>query len=378
MKGAYFVRRGAALAADAALLLLLAAILADVLLAVLPGQGQSQGQGHGPSAALAAIAVVFVPLWLATRVLLESRLGFTPGKLLAGLRVVDRASGQPPTPRQALVRTLLRPVDGFPALYLVGALAAALHRENARLGDSLAGTRVVRAGARRGFPLPTTSSRDSSRAPRRASAGSDPRGAPAAPLAREGHRGISAELAGLVAGEANPYHVFDRGDVFLVVGPAGLCVVRAEHAPGLLVVDEDGHRLLLDGREQVPDPLGRMRAALVEADRRLAVLLRPSRPGAAARTIHEALGPEGHDWLLCYTHAHIPDRLSAGVLRRHVVALEDLAARITSARPLFADPRRVAELAAAVGAAYDAKPYAAPETGGAAEAGGHEKEAQLP
>ncbi len=89
--------------------------------------------------------------------------GRTPGKRLAGIRVV-RTDGGPPGLTESLVRNVLRAVE-LPLAYAPGILAVALGARRQRLGDLVAGTLVVRqarfdlsrydvAGpeSRRGFP----------------------------------------------------------------------------------------------------------------------------------------------------------------------------------------------------------------------------------
>jgi uncharacterized RDD family membrane protein YckC len=49
--------------------------------------------------------------------------------------------------RQAVVRNLLRVVDGLPFLYLVGIITIAASKRDQRVGDMAAGTIVVRAHA---------------------------------------------------------------------------------------------------------------------------------------------------------------------------------------------------------------------------------------
>lgn len=76
-------------------------------------------------------------------VVLQGRTGYTPGKLLRGLRVVgiDR---RPPGMRRAFLRTALWVVDGVPYVVpLLGALVAARRRDKRRIGDLVAGTWVV-------------------------------------------------------------------------------------------------------------------------------------------------------------------------------------------------------------------------------------------
>jgi hypothetical protein len=59
------------------------------------------------------------------------------------LRVV-RDGGLPISPREAVVRNLLRAVDMLPANYLVGLAAMLVSEQGKRLGDVAAGTVVVR------------------------------------------------------------------------------------------------------------------------------------------------------------------------------------------------------------------------------------------
>lgn len=96
---------------------------------------------------LAALAVIV--LWFALAalawILLPARRGFSPGKWLLGLRVVDDAGGLPGTRRMAL-RQLTLIADAFPWLLfgLLGAIVAGIDPQRRRLGDRAAGTRVVR------------------------------------------------------------------------------------------------------------------------------------------------------------------------------------------------------------------------------------------
>lgn len=70
--------------------------------------------------------------------------GRTPGKRLAGIRVV-RADGGPPGLGESLVRNALRAVE-LPLGYAPAILAVVLGGRRQRLGDLVAGTLVVRQG----------------------------------------------------------------------------------------------------------------------------------------------------------------------------------------------------------------------------------------
>lgn len=69
--------------------------------------------------------------------------GQTVGKRLFHLRVVDQ-EGLRVRFSQMAVRNLLRPLDMFPAYYLLGGAACLVSRRAQRLGDMAAGTAVVR------------------------------------------------------------------------------------------------------------------------------------------------------------------------------------------------------------------------------------------
>jgi len=107
------------------------------------------------SMALATLAVVSVDLMRAVSVigyfvvslgywiLLEWRWrGRTIGKRLLKLRVID-ARGLGLSLTQVVMRNLMRAVDGLPAFYLVGGVAALVNRRGQRLGDLAAGTLVI-------------------------------------------------------------------------------------------------------------------------------------------------------------------------------------------------------------------------------------------
>lgn len=87
-------------------------------------------------------------LTIAYYVIFEATLGATPGKLLLGLRV-RRVTGERCTLTAALVRNVLRVVDGFPYVipYLVGAIAiwtdGGVPPNRRRIGDRAAGTVVT-------------------------------------------------------------------------------------------------------------------------------------------------------------------------------------------------------------------------------------------
>ncbi len=76
-------------------------------------------------------------------ILLEGRTGQTLGKRLAGVVVVSR-DGSSITYRQALVRNLLRIIDGILS-YALGLVVMLISEDRQRIGDHIADTLVVRA-----------------------------------------------------------------------------------------------------------------------------------------------------------------------------------------------------------------------------------------
>lgn len=125
-------RRVAAALVDVYLVavLSLVTVLVTAILAVVAfGVDQPVDRGW----AAASVALTLVAYYTIT----EWWYGTTPGKDLFGLVVAD-ADGEPPTGRQALVRTLLRPLD------LLGGLLVAVTDRSQRLGDIAAGTVVGR------------------------------------------------------------------------------------------------------------------------------------------------------------------------------------------------------------------------------------------
>jgi uncharacterized RDD family membrane protein YckC len=92
--------------------------------------------------------LVFWLLPFALLVVLQGFTGWSPGKLITGIRVVQE-DGRPPGFVKALLRWLLWIVDGFPWLIpgLVGFITGLTTVGHRRVGDMAAKTFVVRKGA---------------------------------------------------------------------------------------------------------------------------------------------------------------------------------------------------------------------------------------
>jgi uncharacterized membrane protein SpoIIM required for sporulation/uncharacterized RDD family membrane protein YckC len=129
-----------AFAAILDLLLLGAATLAVlIVLTILAGSGLRLGPWG-----LALLILGGFAAWTGYFIVFEGlRRGQTPGKRVAGIRVV-MDTGHAVTLSAAAVRNLLRPADFLPPPYLLGTLLVAFHPRGKRLGDLAAGTVVAR------------------------------------------------------------------------------------------------------------------------------------------------------------------------------------------------------------------------------------------
>jgi uncharacterized RDD family membrane protein YckC len=78
--------------------------------------------------------------------------GRTPGKRMAGLRIVTRHGGTPGV-GALLVRNIFRVIDSLPAFYCVGLATTVFTAQHVRIGDLAAGTLLVydRRGSRDSF-----------------------------------------------------------------------------------------------------------------------------------------------------------------------------------------------------------------------------------
>lgn len=68
--------------------------------------------------------------------------GQTPGKMVAGIRVIH-VSGRPINVYESIGRNFLRAIDSIPGFYLVAIISVIISPQNRRLGDYVAGTVVV-------------------------------------------------------------------------------------------------------------------------------------------------------------------------------------------------------------------------------------------
>ena len=122
-------------------------LVARLVLGTSPVSGERSGWMW--FAAYASLAFLYSVVSLAIA-------GRTPGKALVGLRVVAR-SGEPVTPRQAVVRTICLPLSF--AIFGLGLVGIIIGREHRALHDVLGGTAVVYDWGDRPAELPTPLSR---------------------------------------------------------------------------------------------------------------------------------------------------------------------------------------------------------------------------
>jgi uncharacterized RDD family membrane protein YckC len=136
-----------ALAIDS--LLQVVAVIAVVIVGALVASGSRGSDWSGLdrffSQTTGAIVLVLLPFCLYWgyfaffEVLWQGR---TPGKRLAGIRVIHQ-SGRPMTAIECIGRNLMRGVDILPGMYGVGLICMMCNAQNRRVGDFIAGTIVV-------------------------------------------------------------------------------------------------------------------------------------------------------------------------------------------------------------------------------------------
>ena len=89
------------------------------------------------------LCIAFLILALLYVVFFEGLAGATLGKWILGLRVVGMDGRKPGLAKRAL-RNVLRVADDLPTLNILGSVLILRSPQRARLGDRIAGTRVVR------------------------------------------------------------------------------------------------------------------------------------------------------------------------------------------------------------------------------------------
>lgn len=98
----------------------------------------------GSAAAIAMLPALAIYFLYHPLVELAMR-GNTPGKRMAGVRIVNRQGGTPST-LAILIRNAFRLIDSLPAFYGIGLTTAIFSAQRVRLGDLAAGTLLVHDG----------------------------------------------------------------------------------------------------------------------------------------------------------------------------------------------------------------------------------------
>ena len=88
------------------------------------------------------ICIVFLFIIFAYLILMEAYIGWTIGKRLLGMRVVDD-SGSRIGLQKSIIRNLLRLVDGLPAFNILGIVLIVCPEKGQRFGDRVAKTFVT-------------------------------------------------------------------------------------------------------------------------------------------------------------------------------------------------------------------------------------------
>lgn len=109
-------------------------------LAFLAG-GKSPGSGYFLWVVLPA-SVIYLFYHPVLEILMR---GSTPGKRMAGVRIVTR-TGDIPGAGALLIRNVFRLIDSLPFVYLIGLIATAVTAQHVRIGDIAAGTLLILDG----------------------------------------------------------------------------------------------------------------------------------------------------------------------------------------------------------------------------------------
>ena len=88
------------------------------------------------------ICIVFLFIIFAYLILMEAYVGWTVGKRILGMKVVD-GSGNKIGLSKSVIRNLLRFVDGLPTLNILGIILVISSPEDQRFGDRIAKTFVT-------------------------------------------------------------------------------------------------------------------------------------------------------------------------------------------------------------------------------------------
>ncbi|CAN5689911.1 hypothetical protein BH20ACT11_BH20ACT11_05410 [soil metagenome] len=285
--------------------------------------------------------LVPLALLIAYYVLFEGAFGASPGKLVTGLRVVDRITLGKPNLAQALIRNLLRPVDAL-AGYVVAAIVAEASPYRQRIGDHAARTLVVDSHFREHIE-------ETEGLERRKKAGA------------RAEQHVSHELHKLAAFDGdywvwNDLYEDGAGNIdHLVTGPGGMTIVETKSHRGVVRVEDQGPPTV-DGR-----PLERDVLKQVQNQRRAVV----RRMGLGATDPDQV---KGFNWIICFARGQLASDLHPH-FRRRLATTRDLRGKIRS-QPRTATPEQVLSMAHAIEGLYGREPDHSPSGPGKAEPDG--------
>jgi uncharacterized RDD family membrane protein YckC len=89
------------------------------------------------------ICLVFLVIIFTYLIIMEAYIGWTVGKRLLGIRVVDNNGGRIGL-QKSIIRNLLRLVDGLPAFNILGIILIVSSEKGQRFGDRVARTFTTR------------------------------------------------------------------------------------------------------------------------------------------------------------------------------------------------------------------------------------------
>ena len=89
------------------------------------------------------ICLVFLAIIFIYLIVMEAYLGWTVGKRLLGMKVVNSSGGSIGL-QKSIIRNLLRLIDGLPAFNILGIVLIASSETGQRFGDRIAKTYVTR------------------------------------------------------------------------------------------------------------------------------------------------------------------------------------------------------------------------------------------
>jgi len=111
---------------------------------LLAGTLQFVNGADTPSSFVFVVVLPSTAIYVLYHPVLEVALrGQTPGKRIAGVRLVALANGGAPSIGALLIRNVFRLIDSLPAFYVVGLVSTMVTKHAVRIGDIAAGTVLV-------------------------------------------------------------------------------------------------------------------------------------------------------------------------------------------------------------------------------------------